>query len=40
MFYRIESPYIFTTYTYTMEEALRRVEAAGLKAGEYTITKE
>lgn len=38
--YRIDSPLIFTTYTYTFNEAIALVAAAGLKAGEFTITKE
>lgn len=36
--YRIDSPLIFTTFTYTLDEALALVAAAGLLAGEFTIT--
>jgi hypothetical protein len=37
--YRIDSPLIFTTHTYTMDEAIALVKAAGLQAGEFTITR-
>lgn len=37
--YRIDSPLMFTTHCYTHDEALALVAAAGLQAGEFTITR-
>lgn len=36
--YRIESPLMFTTHCWSYDEAVALAAAAGLMAGEFTIT--